>query len=478
MAVGRVVLSSACGILVGLLASASLASGRRHHREDTLHLTRASSSTTGLDDATATLIAELTLPLLSEADRLRAVRKAAPEIAAQLPLRFEDGLSNPCFREANGSHALRCLPAFFISGAMQCASSDLWKRLQQHGHVPSTHDALSHWWTNHPRSRAGDFGKYLDRLSGPRTLKALQREPSSLLGEASPATFSYVMAESLRLHYLYLDAFAECHGKCRSKHPPARYAEDCKQKSYDFRHCYDEANAAAVPEGFNIPSLVLTTYGVARPPKLITLLREPSVRLWVAYWTYGQYPAKYGDSPTGFGHYVSNQTATFHRCAQTEYHQGRGGPRGRRRCSLRFEGYGNAEAEVYYHCDQILKGMYAAFLPEWQAALPPRHLLVLRTEDYLLKPMRALRQVSRHLGLRPMSENEARKAERLKSSDELKAVVKRGHPLPETSKEREAVLGPIRRFYEPFNQALSGMLHNDAFLWRDFESLYPLQQAR
>ena len=35
----------------------------------------------------------------------------------------------------------------------------------------------------------------------------------------------YVMAESLRLHYRYLDAFASCHGACRGAHPPPAHAD-------------------------------------------------------------------------------------------------------------------------------------------------------------------------------------------------------------------------------------------------------------
>ena len=229
------------------------------------------------------------------------IAKAAPDIAPYLPLQFEEGLSSPCF-SVNGTR--RCLPAFFLAGAMQCGGSDLWSRLQRHGQIPSSHDALSHWWTNHPRSRAGDFDRYTERFSGPRTLAALDREPRSLLGEASPATFTYIMAESLRLHYLYLDAFSDCHARCRSRRatPPSVPAA-CQRKAYDMAHCYAEANAATVPEGFNVPSLVATVME-RRPPKLVVLLREPAVRLWVAYWTYGQYPARYGASQAGFAAYV------------------------------------------------------------------------------------------------------------------------------------------------------------------------------
>ena len=131
-----------------------------------------------------------------------------------------------------------------------------------------------------------------------------------------------------------------------------------------------------------------------------------------------------------------------------------------RRCALRFEGYGAAEAAVYYHCDQLIKGMYAVFLPEWQAAIPSHRLLVLRTEAYLAHPLRALRKVSRLLGLPPPPPDELRAAGRVRSTDELEGTVKRhGTPPPRA-------LEPVRRFYAPFNRALATQLGTEAFEWR------------
>ena len=53
------------------------------------------------------------------------------------------------------------------------------------------------------------------------------------------------------------------------------------------------------------------------------------------------------------------------------------------------------QAGVYYHCDQIIKGMYSEYMPEWQAYIRPQRLLVLRTEDYFARPLRGVRQVWR-----------------------------------------------------------------------------------
>ena len=314
--------SCALGTLLGLFATTTFSSG----------LTRAGRAT------------EFDMHLLPEVERMAAVTKAAPDVAKHLPISFDPAFATPCWRDVNSSKT-RCLPAFFLAGAMQCGADSLWRRLKAHAHVPSAHDALSHWWTLHPRSRAGTFDRYVDLLMAPSTLSVLSRSPQAQLGEASPATFTFMMAEQLRLHYLYLDAFSACHAKCRSRSPPAHVATQCSDSHYDLGHCYPEANAATVPEAFNLPSLVATVMQ-ARKPKLIVLLREPALRLWVAFHEYGQYPARYGGGAAGFTYYFGNQSAAWARCVVTD-------GRGRRRCALRFEAYGAAEAGVYYHSDQV-----------------------------------------------------------------------------------------------------------------------------
>ena len=135
-------------------------------------------------------------------ERLAVVQKAAPDIAAHLPLHFDTAYKNPCWSPSDG--IMHCLPGFFIAGGMQCGSDLLWQRLKQHAHVGTHHDARSHWWTLHPKSRAGTFDRYLTLFSNAKTLSAIRREPQTLLGEVSPASFAYMMAEmvSTRLRHV------------------------------------------------------------------------------------------------------------------------------------------------------------------------------------------------------------------------------------------------------------------------------------
>ena len=104
------------------------------------------------------------LPL---AQRQRIIQRAAPDVAKYLPLKFDRAYDNPCFQ--NGS-SLLCLPAFFVAGGMQCGGWDLWRRLRAHEHISDHHDAAPHWWTNHLRSTAGSFDRYLSLFSDRKTV--------------------------------------------------------------------------------------------------------------------------------------------------------------------------------------------------------------------------------------------------------------------------------------------------------------------
>lgn len=67
---------------------------------------------------------------------------------------------------------------------------------------------------------------------------------------------------------------------------------------------------------------------------------------------------RYGGGPAGFLAYFGNQSAAFDRCQRAH---------GVRRCVLRFEALGPEQADLYYHADQLLKGMYSVFLREWRS---------------------------------------------------------------------------------------------------------------
>lgn len=225
----------------------------------------------------------------------------------QLPLRFEPHLSNPCWRvhssgkdpnpnlnpnpNASERQLLRCLPAFFLAGGMQCGVGDLARRLKAHRFIQSGRDVAPHWWTNHPKSRAGGFARYVSLFSSDESTSLISSQPQTLLGDSSPASFAFIMAEQLRLHYRYLDAFSKCHSDCRNgKARPERLVQ-CRNRSYPLSHCYGEAEKATTPLDFNLPAFMSTVYAT-RPPLVIVMLRDPTIRLWIAFNSYGQYPVR------------------------------------------------------------------------------------------------------------------------------------------------------------------------------------------
>eukprot|EP00966_Prymnesium_polylepis_P165789 3832226-Prymnesium_polylepis.1 len=180
------------------------------------------------------------------------------------------------------------------------------------------------------------------------------------------------------------------------------------------------------------------------------MLRDPSVRLWIAFHSYGQYSGRYGSGVAGFLKYFAHQSEVVDACSTAH---------GAARCALRFEALGPAEADLFFHADQLLKGMYAVFLPEWQRYLR-RGLHVVRTEDYFQNPLRALRRVVRHLNLPQLAPDAQRAAEGERNGDEARAVAA-SHGMPSPSE-----LEPVRRFYAPFNQDLARLLGDKAFLWQ------------
>jgi len=55
-----------------------------------------------------------------------------------------------------------------------------------------------------------------------------------------------------------------------------------------------------------------------------------------------------------------------------------------RRCAFLFEYLGEAESAVFFHCDQIIRGLYEPFVRDWLGAFGNRSLAI-RAEDLLVR---------------------------------------------------------------------------------------------
>ena len=49
---------------------------------------------------------------------------------------------------------------------------------------------------------------------------------------------------------------------------------------------------------------------------------------------------------------------------------------------VRTHGAGPDYEDVFYHADQLIKGMYSVFMSDWLEAFPREAVLVVRAEDY------------------------------------------------------------------------------------------------
>lgn len=92
--------------------------------------------------------------------------------------------------------------------------------------------------------------------------------------------------------------------------------------------------------------------GVHRPPKFIVSLRNPRDRLHSSYWSYGHYWERYGGrGAEGFEAFVTEQIQGFRKCTEEKgrdvFH-----------CVIYFESLSQALEDVFFHCDQLLRGMY------------------------------------------------------------------------------------------------------------------------
>jgi len=180
--------------------------------------------------------------------------------------------------------------------------------------------------------------------------------------------------------------------------------------------------------------------------RLVAALRSPVDRLETSFWVHAHYPRRYGASAEGLHAYVTEQTAAFSECV---------GEHGARRCAFLFELLDRRYSDVFFHCDQIIRGLYHPFVEDWHAAFGSKALLVLRVEDLIERPAEARRSLVAFLGgavsaaaadaapLPPRS-YAALHAESLQAA---KAVPMRN----DTRRAAEA-------FYRPFNLALASLL--------------------
>ena len=99
--------------------------------------------------------------------------------------------------------------------------------------------------------------------------------------------------------------------------------------------------------------------------KIIVMLRDPIARFESAFWYYGCLYNLYG-----------NMTAQrLHKLAKHDINL-------IQQCKKQGESVRQCARKHFHGAQQLVKGMYAVFAPDWLAAYPSEQIMWIRSEDY------------------------------------------------------------------------------------------------
>lgn len=417
----------------------------------------------------------------------RAAAVVLPEAFSVLPPgpgpRFDTERVNPCFKPPSGGQPL-CIPYYYVLGQFHGGAFDLYDRLLQHPSIiqrprqASRFNGEAHAWEK-MMWRGCDYGSCPRRRgAGAQPIDmpaALKEDQSKVFGEVmgSGLCFTWGATHSL-LHSTYTANMTAC---WKAGFRGARQRV-CYGRAMAAQREWESKIGAGSSGQFTVPWLMRAVHGT-NAIRLLAVLREPSRRLYAAYWFWPQYRRRYGFGGDGFVKYVQDTLPPLRDCFAAH---------GARACARSFEGLDQKYENVYYHADQVLKGAYALFVDEWLNAFGRRRLLVLRAEDYWASTAKTLADVVSFLGVASLPDRQLREiaarpitylpgsnasfrgdmrvVNRIRPAPAAEAL--RGHTLtrvPEPMPREAAEL--LRGFYGPLNSELAQMLRDKRFLWLD-----------
>ena len=440
--------------------------------------------------------------------------------------RFDRNYRTPCTKQG------RCIPYFYILGTFHAGCRDLYDRMldaaPQSLFVPRSrrdgsypyYFSETHMWErmlwrgcdfgNCPRRRGvgaeplhleselPELRAPLDDGSVGNGGKRPRLGPTAVFGEVAGGslTFTWSSAHSL-LHY----AWDKNQSACRSPHPRTK----CFPAACEAQRELEQSVGAGRERHFTIPWLMRAVHGSVKV-RLIGLLREPGERMWSAYHFWPQYRRRYGKQgkePEGFLKYLQHVIPAFEACLKAAANGDFGRPPRREAnegrmhgsptqweletCAINFESLSSDNEGVYYHCDQLLKSLYMAYVPTWHAAFGKERLLLLRAEDYWANPGPVLKSALSFLGVPPLAESQlstalAKPVRPLHGSNSTfwgdKTVVNShvtnsrprwpGHIMSRIKSDmlkesREA----LDAFFAPYNERLAALLGHAKWTWKD-----------
>ncbi|EFJ53051.1 hypothetical protein VOLCADRAFT_85926 [Volvox carteri f. nagariensis] len=321
--------------------------------------------------------------------RLRKAAKVLdPEVMEQVPDTFLSEVKNPCWNTSNGD--FRCLPYFYVTGMFHAGAMSISTKLMQHPDVVVDACSGCQFWGEEGKTMAF----YLDNMK--EAPKAIRQNPDTkVLMDSSASTFAFYWAAAGKAHRGYADAMKPCYRACVELFNTEKVpVGTCmSQRCYNTSVAADSKRATDAgidweTEAHN-PLLVRAVYG-DKMPKMILVARDPIARLYSAFHGYPHYHGKYGKSSSGFTAYVEEQVAAFRACAQDF---------GEAPCALYFEALSHREEQVYFHADQLMRGMYGLFLEIWYRFIPPSNWMVVHSDDLFQRPKETMAKLVDFLGL-------------------------------------------------------------------------------
>ncbi|KAL6762813.1 P-loop containing nucleoside triphosphate hydrolase protein [Haematococcus lacustris] len=377
---------------------------------------------------------QLVTPVQYTMDELKfAAAYLNPEVMVHGPLNeaaFLADYLSPCWNDDTSQ--MRCLPHLIIMGGFHSGAGTLTRAIEQHPDVASDASSGSQFWAEDGKT----MQEYNTGWSS--AVKRVQAQPNkTVVLDSSQSTFAFYWAAAGKAHRAFGSTVRPCHANCSADMekyivcmdtvclPAARAADQKLAKQAGIDYDLDQ----------HLPLIMRALY-MTRPPRLVALLRNPLDRLHSAYYGYPHYHGKFGDNPEGFLAYVQDLVGAFKNCSSLH---------GDLACTLRFETLGMEQEKVYFHVDQLLRGMYSVYVETWLRFFPDS-LLLLKSEDFFgAGATKVLQQVQRHAGLEPWSDEEA--AQKLAAVTVPKHV--KGRPMLPVAREL------LTDFYRPHIQNLA-----------------------
>ena len=366
------------------------------------------------------------------------------ELSSPTPT-FEAGLRTPCLRDKGKSR--RCLPGAYLIGNWQSNAKGLAALIGSHPDISNVGNdrCFQHWsndrggrtWLQQPAPRGFDPQRHLMAAFGCVTQQA------------------FYPGFAGRFHRAWEAKYWPCKAACMADPKCApHYFEKrvwrCKARALAAHDRATRLAATSDAPGLNVtpPHFMRAFYGGARV-KLITIIRAPVDRVRHAFYQHVHYRKKYGADAAGLHAYAAEQANGWYACARTH---------GSRRCAIHFEQLGADPNDVFFHCDQLIRSMYAPFLREWLSAFPDGRLMIVRTEDLLTMRRLTLSRVWRHLGVAPLAFDgnaplppRLERAEARLPADYIEWTQRQG---PITAATTEL----LQALFRPFNRELRDML--------------------